>query len=227
VSQPNPPHGSPEVRDELDRRITRTLRALPDLPAPSPDDPDDDMILRALDGSASTDELERIAASRHARERLEILRAGVGAPSIVSATVRYVFRVAQDLIDLLRGATAPIAAPATAWAVRSTGASPASVTEPFCEFHHQFNGLDAHVRVEQVGAHAKASLDLQVRLTDAGTPLERGRVTIRREGRTLDSIPTDASGSALFTGLAPDTYEVELRHPGGIAGVMLLEFLPA
>jgi hypothetical protein len=66
-----------------------------------------------------------------------------------------------------------------------------------------------------------------VRLSEAGAPLERARVTLRREGRTLDSVPTDAHGSALFTGLAANRYEVEVRSAGAVVGVMLLEFLSA
>jgi len=222
VSQHNSSDSS-DPRDELDRRIARALREGPTPPAPGADDPDDDVLLRVLEGRASADDEARVQASAYARERLVILRESLAdaqpAPAPLGAAAGYVFAVARDLLQMVRGATEPVAAPGLAWAVRS--GAPAG--EPFCEFHHQWSAVDAHVRVEQVATR----LDLQVRLSAAGAPLERARVTVRREGRTLDSAPTDANGSAMFTGLAPDAYEVEVRATGTVVGVMLLEFLPA
>lgn len=209
-------------RDDLDRRIARALRAGPRPPAPGADEPDDETLLRVVEGRASRDDAAGVEASPYARARLAILREALaeGAPSPAAAAARYVFAVAKDMLQMLRGATEPVAAPDLAWAVRST---PSAESEPFCEFHHQWSSIDAHVRVEQIAT----LIDLQVRLSDAGAPLTRGRVTLRRDGRTLDSVPTDANGSALFTGLAADIYELELRATGNVVGVMLLEFLPA
>src|SRR5262249_30478146 len=86
---------------------------------------------------------------------------------------RYVFAVAKDMLQMLRGATEPVAAPDLAWAVRST---PSAESEPFCEFHHQWSSIDAHVRVEQIAT----LIDLQARLSDAGAPLTRGPATAAR-----------------------------------------------
>jgi hypothetical protein len=211
----------PNERDDLDRRIARALRAGPRPPAPGADEPDDETLLRVVDGRASREDVARVEASPYASARLAILREALAsAESPLAAAARYVFAVAKDMLQMLRGATEPVAAPELAWAVRST---PSAATEPFCEFHHQWSSIDAHVRVEQIATR----IDLQVRLSDAGAPLTRGRVTLRRDGRTLDSVPTDANGSTLFTGLAADVYEVEVRATGNVVGVMLLEFLPA
>jgi hypothetical protein len=210
------------ARDDLDRRIVRALRAGPRPPAPGADEPDDETLLAVLEGRASAADMAQVEASPYARERLVLLREGLAAagPTPLAAAARYVFAVARDMLQLLRGATEPVAAPDLAWAVRST---PAAAAEPFCEFHHQWSSIDAHVRVEQIATR----LDLQVRLSDAGAPVQRGRVTLRCDGRTLDSIPTDANGSAVFIGLSADAYEVEVRATGSVVGVMLLQFLPA
>jgi hypothetical protein len=220
VSEPKSPG---DERDALDERIAAALRPRPVPPAG--DDDLDELVLRVLDGNADAEETRRVLASPLATEKLAILRESMASASapLVSAA-RYVFAVARGALEFLRGATAPVVAPNLAWAVRSGG--PAQ-PEPFCEFHHPFQSVDAHVRVEQVSRpDATPAIDLEVRLSEAGAPLTQARVTLRREGQTLDSIPTDAAGSALFTGLAVERYELELRRSGGVVGVMVLEFLP-
>jgi hypothetical protein len=223
----------PEARDEVDQQITRSLRAARRasaraVPTASSSDPADDLLLRVIDGTASADDRKRVEeGGPFTRDRLEILREALKetSPSLLQSATRYVFAVARDTMTFLRGATAPLAAPQLAWATRGS----ASSAESFLEFKQDFADLEAQVRVEHVvRPKADPTLDVQVRLVaSSGAPASSSRVTIRRAGRTIDSIPTESDGSATFTGLQPDRYELELRSTGQVIGVMLLDFLPA
>ncbi len=232
-----------DERDDLDRQIAvalRVTRRSPAIPARSGAEPDDETLLRVIDGTANAEERRAVdEAGAYTRDRLEILRGALAEVEPVSAQVaraaRYVFAVARDSFDFLRGATAPLGAPQLAMVTRSTGAAeidPAAVkSEPFFEFRQDFADIEAQIRIEHVTrpAHAvrpETSLDVQVRLVGTGgSPAGNGRVTIRRAGRTLDSTPLAADGSATFTNLVPDRYELELRTTGKVVGVVLLDFL--
>jgi hypothetical protein len=225
VSQPHDPpeSGEPEVRDALDRRISDALGALRP-PPPGPDEPDDETLLAVLEGRASAAESARVAASPLASATVDIVRSEAPATSL-SGAARYVFALARDFVELLRGATAPLAPPDGGWAVRS-GAGP--VAGPVCELRHAFPALDAHLRVEPVSRPGAApAIDLEVRLTGRGAPIDRGRVILRAGTQLLASTPLDAAGVALFTGLGPARYQLELRSAGAPAGQLYVDLLPA
>jgi hypothetical protein len=217
--------------DPLDRAIAAAIaagRAPRGLPRETPGDPTDDQILRVVEGWASDAERAAVDASPLAAARAEIVAAALAeatpaAPSAAMRAARYVFAVARDTLTFLRGATQPVAAPELAWATRS---SPTAGGERLTELRHRFGDLDAQVRVEHVTRKTQ-TVDLEVRLVDQERrPAGAGRITLRRGGLALDSVPLDAAGAALFTGLAPASYELELRATGQIVGVMVLEFLP-
>lgn len=61
-------------RDVLDARIRQALRRAPPVPVAAAGEPDDDTILRVLEGRADAAERSRVEAAPLAAEKLAILR---------------------------------------------------------------------------------------------------------------------------------------------------------
>jgi hypothetical protein len=221
---------APKERDQLDRLIARHVRAArrPDgVPVPGSAEPGDEELLRVIEGSASAEERVQVAeaAARSAwtRDRLEILKeslAETGHTSAVERAARYVFAVARDAMQLLRGATEPVAAPAAAHTLRKGGsADTSSAGDAYFEFDHDFDDVHAVLRVEHVPRDT-GSIDLQIRVDTAQT-----RVTLLRGAHTVDSTPVDDRGIATFTGLDAVRYRLEVRRSGRLAGSVILDFI--
>lgn len=216
--------------DALDRAIVDALaagRTPRDLPEACADEPTDEQVLRVVEGRANDSDRAAVDRSPLSSARADIVsealaEAAPDAPSPAARAARYVFAVAREALTFLRGATDPVVGPQMAWATRS--GAPAAAPR-LTELHHRFGDLDAQVKVEHV-TRQTATVDLEVKLVDLARKPAGGRITLRQKGRTLDSVPLDASGTALFTALAPSSYEIELRTTGQVVGVMVLEFLP-
>lgn len=236
-------HKNSDSRDRLDQLIGKGLRAAHhprNIPSPSRSEPLDDELLRYLDGSASAEERGRVdlamQASPFTRDRIEILRealaeAGHG-PSAVTRAARYVFVVAKDAFELLRGSTAPLGMPALAAATRGgdAAAAPRSGTgQCYFEFTQPFEDVDAHLKIEHVTRSkpkAGPSIDVQIKLIAAsGQPAKDARVTLLRAGRTIDSVPVEENGAATFAGLEQDRYELDVRRNGKSVGKVHLDFV--
>lgn len=222
------------ARDALDQAIgdaLRRARSPRGVPGPQAGDPPDEELLRVVDGSATADERRRVdeAAERSAwtRDRLAILRDALAesghGPGALGRAARYVFVMAQDALELLRGSTAPVHAPGLAWATRG-GATAGQ--QCFFEFTQPFKDLDAHLKIEHVTrANAAPSIDVQIKLVAEGAPAAGARVTLMRDGRTVDSVPVESNGAATFAGLGQDRYEIEVRRAGKTVGRVHLDFL--
>lgn len=224
-------------RDRLDELIAKAAQAARrpvDVPAPSASEPSDDELLRVVEGSASREERERVdeAAARSAftRDRLDILKealADSGHTGPVERAARYVFVVAKETIDFLRGATEPVAAPAWSHAVR--GAAPSvddTIPDAFFELLHPLSDdVDARIRVEHV-TRGGMSLDLQVQLLGKnGAQVAGARVTLARGSQTVESTPVDDHGKVTFTSLDAARYRVEVRRAGATIGTVILDFV--
>ncbi len=217
----------PKNRDELDQLIARYARQArhPEgVPEPTAAEPSDDDLLRVVEGSAPAEERARVAeaAGRSAwtRDRLEILQESLaesGHTGAVERAARYVFAVARDAMQLLRSASEPVAAPATAHAVRGTATATAG--DAYFEFDHDFDDVHAVLRVEHVLREA-GCIDLQIRVDSPAA-----RVTLLRGAQTVDSTPVDDRGIATFTGLDAVRYRLEVRRLGRLAGYVILDFI--
>jgi hypothetical protein len=71
--RPSPPSARPG-RDAVDLAIAKALRAAPSVPVAVAAEPDDDAILRVLEGRADPAERARVEAAPLAAEKLAILR---------------------------------------------------------------------------------------------------------------------------------------------------------
>jgi hypothetical protein len=222
-------------RDALDTLLGRAARKakasrlFPALPSRG-DEPSDDEILRVIDGSCSSEERRRVeSAGPWTQARVEILRdalteSGEAVPTVVKAA-RYVMTIARESLEFLRGATSPLPAPAHVQ-LRSQSQSQGQTPQSFLEFRHSFASIDAEIRIEHVSQSSQTStIDLQVKLVNSGNPVSNGRVAVLRKGRVVDSVPLESDGSATFTGLPPERYQVELRARGEVAGTLDIEFL--
>lgn len=225
-------------RDRIDELITQAARAARkpvDVPAPSASEPSDDELLRAIEGSASREERERVheaaARSTFTRDRLHILKEALaesGETGPVERAARYVFMVAKETLELLRGATDPVAAPAWSHAVRGAAAASVddTIQDAFFEFLHPLApDFDARIRVEHV-VRGGTSLDLQVHLIGKhGAAVAGARVTLSRGDQTVESTPVDEHGKVTFTSIEPARYRVEVRRAGASVGTVILDFV--
>ncbi len=226
-------------RDKLDRLIAGNVRAARQprgLPTPQRGEPSDDELLRYVEGTSPGDEKARVAAamkqSPFTRDRVELLRESLAeaglAPSAVTRAARYVFVMAKDALELLRGTTAPLMGGTPALATRHGGDVAAAPRAGQCwfEFTQPFDDLDAHLKIEHVTrANAAPSIDVQIKLIAAGTPAKDARVTLLRAGRTIDSVPVEENGAATFSGLEQDRYELDVRRAGKSVGKVHLDFV--
>ena len=226
-------------RDELDNALTARLRAVrPSMPVPETagDEPTDDDILRYVDGAM--DDGERTAfetrladhpgsASRVAVVVEALAESGWGpAPKIdpvgrraVSVASRFVFRLSDGVLSFLRGTDLPRGME-PAMAVRSTApAQPQSFFEFVSQYPFESGEVDARLALEPV---AHAAIDVQLEITQSGAPLEGVRVKLLRDGRPVDSAPTE-KGRCTFSALTAARYEFEIRKGGTEVGRMVLD----
>ena len=230
-------------RDELDAALTARLRAVrPSLPVPdaAADEPSDDELLRYVDGSMDDREREsfeaRLADHPNAAARVaivaEALAEGGWGPlarpepvgrRAVQLASRFVFRFSEGVLSFLRGTDLPRGLEPQ-MAVRST-AAPGAPAEPqsFFEFVSQYpfesGQVDARLALEPV---ARQAIDVQLEVTQGGAPLEGVRVKLLRDGRPVDSAPTE-KGRCTFSGLPAARYELEIRKGGTEVGRMVLD----
>ena len=230
-------------RDELDAALTARLRAArPSMPVPddAADEPSDDDILRYVDGSM--DDGERTAfETRLADHPSSAARVAIVAEALaeggwgplpkpdpvgrraVNLASRFVFRLSDGVLSFLRGTDLPRGLE-QAMAVRSTAASGAPAQpQSFFEFVSQYpfesGEIDARLALEPV---AQQAVDVQLEVTQGGAPLEGVRVKLLRDGRPVDSAPTE-QGRCTFSALTAARYELEIRKGGTEVGRMVLD----
>ncbi|HXU74731.1 MAG TPA: hypothetical protein VN947_35790 [Polyangia bacterium] len=226
-------------RDELDAALTARLRAVrPSVPVPDAagDEPSDDEILRYVDGSMTDSERAgfetRLADHPSSAARVaivaEALAEGGWGPlpkadpvgrRAVNLASRFVFRLSDGVLSFLRGTDLPRGLE-PAMAVRSTApAQPQSFFEFVSQYPFESGEVDARLALEPV---AKQAIDVQLEITQAGAPLEGVRVKLLRDGRPVDSAPTE-HGRCTFSALTAARYELEIRKGGTEVGRMVLD----
>ena len=225
-------------RDELDAALATRLRAVrPSLPVPEPaaDEPADDELLRYVDGAMDASEREafeaRLADHPNAAARVaviaEALAEGGWGPvprlepvgrRAVSLASRFVFRLSEGVLTFLRGSDLPRGLE-PALAIRSPApAAPPSFYEFVQRYPFDSGEIDARLAIEPV----QQAVDVQLEITQAGAPLEGVRVKLLRDGRPVDSAPTE-NGRCTFGALSAARYELEIRKGGTEVGRMVLD----
>jgi hypothetical protein len=105
-------------------------------------------------------------------------------------------------------------------AVRSIApAQPQSFFEFVSQYPFESGEVDARLALEPV---AKQAIDVQLEVTQAGAPLEGVRVKLLRDGKPVDSAPTE-KGRCTFSALTAARYELEIRKGGTEVGRMVLD----
>jgi hypothetical protein len=226
-------------RNELDRKLAEQLRAVrPSLAVTvaGTDDPSDEEILRYVDGAMSPNEREafeaRLADHPDAAARIAVVaealqETGYGPVPVrddaasrkSSAAARFVFRLSEGVLTFLRGSALPQSLE-PALALRSAAPS----TRPgFFELVHCYpfdtGEIEAALALESAPPHA---VDLQIAVKQHGAPLDGVRVKLLREGRPVDSAPTE-HGRCTFAGLRAARYELEIRKGGTEVGRFILD----
>jgi hypothetical protein len=226
-------------RDELDAALTARLRAVrPSFAVPDAavDEPSEDELLRYVDGSMDDAEREareaRLADHPAAAARVAIvadaLAEGGWGPVAKSDPVgrravnlasRFVFRLSDGVLSFLRGTDLPQGLE-PAMAVRSSApAQPQSFFEFVSHYPFESGEVDARLALEPVTQQA---VDVQLDVTQGGAPLEGVRVKLLRDGKPVDSAPTE-KGRCTFSGLSAARYELEIRKGGTEVGRMVLD----
>ena len=226
-------------RDELDAALTARLRAVrPSLaiPAPGADEPSDDELLRYVEGVMDDGERgafeARLAEHPNAAERVaivaEALAEGGWGPlakadpvgrRAVNLASRFVFRLSDGVLSFLRGTDLPRGLE-PAMAVRSSApAQPQSFFEFISQYPFESGEVDARLALEPV---AQQAVDVQLEITQSGAPLDGVRVKLLRDGRPVDSAPTEG-GRCTFSALTAARYEFEIRKGGTEVGRMVLD----
>ena len=227
-----------DQRDPSDVELSLTLRGLAAAPPPeaTASEPTDEELARYIDGAATGSERTLIEAKIEARPRAlaRVARvtaaltecgfraATVEAPAAIGKRVaRYAFRLADEALSFLRGSSTPIGGHAAATALALRGSA---TTEQlgFFEFVTPLDDdVEAHLKVEQVST---TGLEIAVRLDRKGTALDGARVTLRREGRSVDSAATEG-GECLFRGLDVARWEIEVRRGPEPLGAIRVDVL--
>jgi hypothetical protein len=227
-------------RDELDQALSERLRAVrPSLPVPSPgsDEPSDEELLRYIDGSLDSAERAafetRLAAHPHAAERVAVVaaalhEAGFGpAPSsaslgrrAVAVVSRFVFQLSAGALTFLRGTDLPRAfEPAAAVRSAATTTPAPSLFEFVQRYPFESGEIEARLALEPAAAQ---TIDVQLDVSQGGTPLDGVRIKLLREGTPVDSAPTE-HGRCVFSALPASRYEFEIRKGGTEVGRMILD----
>jgi hypothetical protein len=230
-------------RDELDAALSARLRAVrPSAPVPAPgaDEPSDEELLRYVDGTMADAEREsfevRLADHPGAAARVAVVADAlaetgwgplgktdpVGRRAVALAS-RFVFRLSEGVLTFLRGTDLPRGLE-PALAVRSSApAQPTSFFEFVSHYPFESGEVDARLALEPVQHHAQEqAVDVQIEVTQDGTPLEGVRVKLLRDGRPVDSSPTE-KGRCTFSALTAAHYELEIRKGGTEVGRMVLD----
>jgi len=198
----------------------------PELPLPSGADPEDEVLLRLLDGGLPSAEAralsQQVEASPYARERLMTLTEALGdadarAPTSVvnpfddrvlagaSSPARLSFLWARGSLRYLWGTLEPHSLVAVPVATRSgTFRRPQEETS-FFDFAHRIDNIDVVIQIER-GRDDR--LDVQLTFNGDQARLERLRVTLAdRRGSLLDSQPVE-KGRTRFAALEPHPHEL-------------------
>jgi hypothetical protein len=226
-------------RDQLDAdvRLAVTLTGgLADVPGPRPGDPDDETLLRLVDGNLPRDErrrLERLVdASPHARDRLLALRealaeAGERVPArpdldplaAAGRVARIAFGWAEERLSFLWGTLEPRQLVAAPVPTRGQATRPTEETA-FFDFSHRFEGVDVVIQVERLPSDR---LDVQLLFESADVDLSRLRVTLSDDhGGLLDSQPVE-QGRTRFASLAPRGHQLRISAAQQELGRVLLD----
>jgi hypothetical protein len=226
-------------RDELDAVLSESLRALRPavaLPALSgAEAPSEEDLLRYVDGAMGDTEREsfeeRLADDPGASARVAIIAEALGEGGwhverpepvgrrAINLASRFVFSLSDGVLTFLRGTDLPRAFE-PALAVRSPApAEPPSFFEFVSHYPLETGEVDARLALEPVENQA---IDVQLEITQAGAPLEGVRVKLLRDGRPIDSTPTE-SGKCTFSALPAARYELEIRKAGIEIGRMVLD----
>ncbi|MDB4966221.1 MAG: hypothetical protein JWN44_1910 [Myxococcales bacterium] len=226
-------------RDELDAAMSarlRAVRASEPVPAPGPDDPSDDDLLRYVDGTMSGDERAafetRLADHPEASARVAVVAEALAETGwgpvakadpvgrrAVNLASRFVFRLSEGVLTFLRGTDLPRGLE-PALAVRSSApAQPTSFFEFVSHYPFESGAIDARLALEPVQPQG---VDVQIEVTQGGTPLDGVRVKLLRDGRPVDSSPTE-NGRCTFSALTAARYELEIRKGGTEVGRMVLD----
>ena len=130
------------------------------------------------------------------------------------------FRLSDGVLTFLRGTDLPRAFE-PALAVRSPAPpEPPSFFEFVSHYPYESGGeVDARLALEPVENQA---IDVELEVTQAGAPLDGVRVKLLRDGRPIDSTPTEA-GKCTFSALPAARYELEIRKGGIEVGRMVLD----
>lgn len=232
-----------DERDNLDVVLEEAVslaQHLPTLPWPGPEEPEDELLLRYLDGELAPRERERVrqelARSPYFSERLITLRESleeVRSPEPASARegeetgrarrgdarLRLSFLWAANGLRFLWGSLAPRCLVAVPLATRGA-AVPSQEESAFFDFSHRFEDVGVLIQLERVpGGRLDLQLQLQAPPRDVG-PL---RVNLRdRRGALLDSQPVER-GVARFISLVPATHQLSITTPKGELGQVLLD----
>jgi anti-sigma factor RsiW len=200
------------------------------------DVPSDDEILRYVDGAMSPNEREafeaRLADHDEAAARVAVVaealqETGYGpvptreaaAGGASSTAARFVFRLSEGVLTFLRGSALPHSLePALAVRAQAPSQSPS-----FFEFVQRYpfdtGEIEAALALEAAPPHA---VDVQIAVQQHGAPLDGVRVKLLRDGRPVDSAPTER-GRCTFAGLRAARYELEIRKGGTEVGRFVLD----
>ncbi len=216
-----------DILDLALREACQLAQQTPERPEPSSTDPDDETLLRLLDGSAPKAEIgalrRQVEASPYASERLVTLTAALedvgDLPSTDHAVnrfdesviascpppVRLSFVWARGCLRYLWGTLEPRSLVAIPVATRSGSFKRPTEETAFFDFAHRIGDIDVIIQIERV---RDDQLDVQLSFDGDDERLGRLRVTLAdREGSLLDSQPVE-QGKTRFASLEPLPHEL-------------------
>jgi len=216
-----------DILDLALREACLLAQQRPDLPHPSGADPEDEVLLRLLDGGLPSAEIQalsqQVQASPYSRERLvtltEALNDADAAPTTASvvnrfddkalaaptSSARLSFVWAQGCLRYLGGTLEPRSLVAVPVATRSGTFRRAEEETSFFDFAHRIGDIDVVIQVERVRDDL---LDVQLTFDGDHARLERLRVTLSdRQGSLLDSQPVER-GKTRFASLEPTPHDL-------------------
>lgn len=226
-------------RDELDEALSARLRAVRPsqrVPEQTAEEPSEEDVLRYVDGAMSDSERDAFeakladhpsAAARVAIVAEALQEAGYGPAAkpdpigrrAVQLASRFVFRLSDGVLTFLRGTDLPRGLE-PAMATRSAApAQPPAFFEFVSHWPFESGDVDARLALEPVKPEA---VDVQIEVTQSGAPLDGVRVKLLRDGRPVDSAPTE-NGRCTFGALTAARYEFEIRKGGTEVGRMVLD----
>ncbi len=216
-----------DILDLALREACKQAQQTPDLPRPNTTDPEDEILLRLLDGNAGNGEMhvlrEQVEASPYARERLATLTAALKEVGDQPATdpvvnrfdeaviakgpspVRISFVWARGCLRYLWGTLEPRSLEAIPVATRSGTFKRPTEETAFFDFAHRIGDIDVVIQIERV---RDDQLDVQLKFDGDNARLGRLRVTLAdQQGSLLDSQPVE-HGKTRFAALEPLPHEL-------------------